>query len=156
MNTRAPVTTEIEHQAPPPENKKFSAKQLALTYPQCPLDKGTAAAQLKVALEGKGVTQLVVAQEHHEDGNLHLHAYVSMADRYIARGKHQSLILTGTDLNSDQILNYYPNVQAVKNKLNWLKYLVKEDKSPYEYGIITQQVIEATVNKTKILGKRLL
>lgn len=94
MSTGAPLTENEHH----PDTKRFAAKQLALTYPQCPLDKGTAAAQLKEALADKGVQQIIVCQEHHSDGALHLHAYVSMSDRYIARGKHHSLELTSTNL----------------------------------------------------------
>lgn len=132
---------------------------MALTYPQCPLDKGTTASQLKEALSSKGVKQLVVVQEHHSDGSLHLHAYVALQDRYTQVGKHTSLILTRKEKmadGDDKVVEYYPNVQGVKNKLQWLTYLSKEDKEPYEYGITLAQFLQASVNKTKILGKRLI
>lgn len=56
----------------------------------------------------------------------------------------------------DTVTEYYPNVQGVKNKQFWIKYITKEDKQPYEHGIIVAQYIEASVKKTKVLGKRLI
>ena len=56
---------------------------------------------------------MMVVQETHEDGGHHLHAYVSMTKRYIARGEHKILRL-------DQA---YPNVQPVNNKYATIKYL---------------------------------
>lgn len=56
----------------------------------------------------------------------------------------------------DKVTEYYPNVQATKNKLAWIKYLHKEDTDTLTEGINAGQYINASESKTKILGKRLL
>lgn len=55
--------------------------------------------------------------------------YVSLKKLYSARGKHVKLIL------SHEGKEHYPNVQAVKNKAYWIKYLQKEDKDVLSEGI---------------------
>lgn len=85
---------------------RFAAKQLSLTYPQCPLSKEAAASLLSGALASHGIQQLVICQEKHEDGSPHLHAYVSLDKKYQCRGKHELLTLDG----------HYPNVQVTKCK----------------------------------------
>lgn len=59
------------------EAKKFrlKGKSLFLTYPQCPLDKAAALEQLLQLLP---VEKALVAEEQHEDGSPHLHAYVKL------------------------------------------------------------------------------
>lgn len=101
---------------------------------------------LKKALADKDVKELVVAQEHHVDEGLHLHAYVRLGSRYTCRGAHETLKLG----------DHYPNVQATKNKVHWIKYLNKEDKEPHCEGIDINQFLEAKKNHKKVLGKRLL
>lgn len=53
-----------------------------------------------------------------------------MAKDYSARGKHEKLRIPGPTPEG-----YYPNVQATKNKLAWVKYLYKEDPEPITEGI---------------------
>lgn len=73
--------------------KAFQSKQLFITYPQCPLAKEDAAAQLHQALDDKVIKELVIAQEHHKDGGLHLHAYIRLDKQYRCKGEHQKLFL---------------------------------------------------------------
>lgn len=129
MSTSQPAIAECQPAQqdiqPPLKEGKFQAKQLALTYPQCPLPKETAAELIKAALGDKIIQKLIVSQEKHKDGNHHLHAYVSLKKQYICRGEHTTLILEG----------HKPNVQPVKDKFKWISYLKKEDKDPYQEGI---------------------
>lgn len=84
-----------------------------LTYPQCEATREDLSELLHEVLKDKGITQMVIAQETHQDGGHHLHAYVSMQKEYIARGEHKTLKLQG----------HYPNVQGVRNKIATLRYL---------------------------------
>lgn len=79
--------------------KKFRARKLFLTYPQCEDSKEDLYDFLLKTLENKGITQMVIAQETHQDGGHHLHAYVSIEKDYIARGAHTSLVFNGKNPN---------------------------------------------------------
>ena len=132
---------------------RFDAKQLSLTYPQCPLERSEVAKQLHVALDNKQIIELVIAQEHHTTEGLHIHAYVKLKTRYSCKGEHMSLHLRDP---ADTAKIYKPNVQSTKNKLAWVKYLHKEDKNTHTEGIDAKQYIDASESKTRILGKRLI
>ena len=135
-----------------PEAKRFSAKQLSLTYPQCPLSKQEAARQFHDVLDAKEIKEMVIAQEHHTKEGLHLHVYIKVGTKYTCQGEHVKLHLKCPDTGKV----YKPNVQPTKNKLAWVKYLHKEDKDTYTEGIQAAQYIQASESKTRILGKRLI
>ena len=71
--------------------KTFKAKQLFLTYPQCPLPREELMEHIQTSLQAKDVKEVVIGQETHKDGNLHLHAYVRLGAAYIAKGAHTKL-----------------------------------------------------------------
>lgn len=80
---------------------RLSAKQFFLTYPQCPLDKERVLEQLSLTLN---IEQYVIAQETHEDGNLHIHAYI----KCVAKVNLKS----ATTLDID---GYHGNYQTCRN-----------------------------------------
>ncbi len=109
--------------------------QLALTYSQCPLTREECQEQLHNALDRLTIRELVIAQEHHTKEGLHLHVYVKLAKRYSCIGEHKSLHLSKGEAT------YKPNVQSVKDKLRWVKYLHKEDTDTLTEGINSAQYI---------------
>lgn len=72
---------------------RLNAKQLFLTYPQCPLDLETVLQQLLGLLP---VSKYTVAQEEHQNGELHIHAYLLLEKKVHIRQPHK-LDLKGED-----------------------------------------------------------
>jgi hypothetical protein len=57
----------------PAKKFRIASKGFFLTFPQCPAPRETLAAL--VATKGD-IDKGIIGQEKHQDGNLHLHAYV--------------------------------------------------------------------------------
>lgn len=57
---------------------RLSATSLFLTYPQCAVSKEDALRQLKEIVP---VEKALVAEEAHEDGTPHVHAYLKLSKR---------------------------------------------------------------------------
>lgn len=94
-----------------------------------------------------------MAQEQHEEGGDHLHAYVRLGKEYKARGRHRKLELHSVD----PIRLYYPNVQIVRNKVSWIGYILKDDHSNcYSYGIDPQEYLKCRKNKQSTVGAKLI
>jgi len=79
----------------PQKNVEFrlNAYGYFLTYPQCPLTKEDAATQLQLLGQ---VVSGVVAEEKHEDGSPHLHAYLRFMKKLNVR-KPEFFDLKGPD-----------------------------------------------------------
>jgi hypothetical protein len=99
--------------------------------------------------KGLTISKGVVGQEHHQDGNTHLHAYVKL-DKDIHTRDCRFFDITWEDTV------YHPNIRQAKNANGSIKYCIKEDKEPLELGQMDyKQEIKARDNKTRILCKRL-
>lgn len=116
--------------------RDFNAKQLALTYPQCTATKN----ELAVLFDKNfsSIKSYVIAREQHADGNYHLHAYLELTSPYHSRGSHKRLELYSESMDK----SHYPNVQGVRNKARWLKYISKEDTDLLAYNINVPQWLE--------------
>nr|QIR82180.1 replication associated protein [unidentified] len=90
----------------------------SITYPKCDLKKEHVGEVLKTL---DGVKAIVVAEEHHKDGDPHLHAFVQF-DKKARR-----------DTNIFDVDGHHGNVQGCRNIRDWIRYLTKEDKSPWTY-----------------------
>jgi len=60
---------------------RLAALKLFLTYPRCLLEKQVVLDALKLKLSSKKIKHIIVAQELHEDGTPHIHAYVSLEQK---------------------------------------------------------------------------
>lgn len=84
MDPKAPAeekSKELEKMCVSSDNK---AKGWFLTYPQCPCPKEDCLADLKDGLREKKdltIEEYVIAEEKHEDGNPHLHAFIKLDKR---------------------------------------------------------------------------
>lgn len=99
----------------------------SLTYPKCGITKEHAG-ELLSALED--VRAVVVAQEHHKDGDTHLHAFV----QFKKQGRRGTGIF---DLDG-----HHGNVQGCRNVKNWIQYLVKEDECPWTYNFDIEKCLK--------------
>ena len=102
-------------------------------------------------LEAKSLNILkgVIGQEHHQDGNTHLHVYLKLASRLFTRDCRYFDITWKNDV-------YHPNIRTAKSAYGSIKYCTKEDPTPLELGVMDyKQETKARESKTKILCKRL-
>lgn len=106
----------------PKNATSLRATMLTLTWPQNDMNKALLMSKLLEFFDAK---QVVVAQEFHEDGNPHLHAFVHLQRRSVI--KHSLL---------DKIGGKHGNYQPTKSKIAWLKYLAKSDPSPACFGML--------------------
>lgn len=105
-------------------NCRWCAKSWLLTYPQTKLTREEVQNHLSSIRE---IEKLVVGQEHHQDGNLHLHAFVEFKTK-----------LDNRNVRLWDIKGEHPNVKSVgrgmKNLRNVVKYCTKEDETPLVVG----------------------
>lgn len=92
---------------------QIRAKNLFLTYPQCPTDPFLMMERIQQAWDWKWI---IVAQERHQDGNLHVHCAVAL----------QELLSTRAADFADFIAGQHGNYQAMKNVKATIKYVTKD------------------------------
>lgn len=92
---------------------RVNARHFLLTFAQCPLDPNDALYHLVCTFDT--LLACRVAQESHQTGDKHLHAWLQFQTKYDCR--HQDLF---------DISGYHPNIQACKNPKKALNYLAKE------------------------------
>lgn len=113
--------------------KKFSiqAKNLYLTYPQCPMPKEECMQRIKDHFD-TNLDRCVVAAELHQDGNQHLHMYIGLHKRCNYK--------SATCL--DFIAKQHGNYRAAANVRNVLRYITK-DNQYVEHNIDCAKELEA-------------
>lgn len=94
---------------------RIDIKNVGLTYPQCNLSRQRVLECLRV-LGGDKYQGAAVAQEHHKDGSLHIHAYLRLHTKRSFR-----------DPRAFDIDGFHPNIQGVRHARKWLAYIRKED-----------------------------
>lgn len=99
---------------------RFNAKNVFLTYPQCDKTKDELQQFLK-QLDPRPA-EWAIAQEHHQDGSLHLHAVVGYPSKINIR-----------DQRHWDFEGHHPNIGPVRNLRATCDYIRKEDPEPL-YG----------------------
>ncbi|ALE29596.1 replication associated protein [Lake Sarah-associated circular virus-6] len=100
--------------------KKFraTAKNFALTFPQCDMNKEDAFQKI---MDEHKPAYLCVAEEEHKDGSPHLHALISFSSKKnIKDPKHFDL--------SDNESTFHCNIQSCKSVADWKRYIKKDGK----------------------------
>ena len=126
---------------------KFNAckKGWFLTFPHCSVPKDK---MLDHLLE-LGAARAVVAQEHHSDGELHLHCWAEWDSKLHVRSQDYF-----------DFEGYHCNIgnrdDAHQSRQRALQYLNKEDNEPAAFGIDPQSYLDAKKNHRKVIGKELL
>lgn len=118
-----------------------------LTYSQCPIAKDVML-ELLQALPYH-IKDYVIAQEHHLDGNLHLHIGLWFVTKFRSR------LTSIFDITYEDKV-YHPHIhkKPCSSPLNVLKYCTKEDSSPLTNMDLKLQIAAREQHRT-ILGKRL-
>lgn len=95
---------------------RLNAKAFFLTYPQCPIPKEIA----KILLEDRGtIIEGIFAEEKHEDGTPHLHAYIKFdRKRNFTNNTCFDLLYEGK--------NYHGNYQTARNPEASKQYCKKD------------------------------
>ncbi len=121
-------------------NWRLEAKNLFLTYPQCETTKEDCMTEIK-AYFGTNIVFAIVAVEDHKDGTPHLHAAISLHQRFRTRKPAALDVLAGQ----------HGNYQGARNMSATVKYVVK-DKEYVSEGIDVELYLKQSKKKktTKI------
>lgn len=110
-------------------NFRLNAKHLFLTYPRFSTEKQ----QLFDYINSKyPIKRAVIAEEQHQDGEKHLHAYVEF---------NRKLDLRHWDIFDYQ--GHHCNLQAARKPEACIQYCQKEDATPLLFGTLDQSPIES-------------
>lgn len=95
-----------------------------LTFARCCVGKQYVAAAIHYFCKA-----YLVAEEHHEDSELHLHVFLETLDEWDFESLKEELAV------NEELSSFVPNVQAVRNRRDVCRYITKEDKEPIHYNI---------------------
>lgn len=95
---------------------QLNSKKLFLTYPRCDVDPESLVLFLRAKNHYAGCC---VARETHEDGGLHLHAFVCFSEPYRTRDAH------AFDLVDVVGAVHHPNIQSARSAADVLAYVRK-------------------------------
>ena len=100
---------------------RFYAKNVFLTYPQCPCPKELLLEKLQSLLELQCKPYyILVAKERHQDGNPHLHAMVQCTN------KIQTTNPRFFDLLDSNGHTYHPNIEKLNSPTASRNYIIKD------------------------------
>jgi len=112
---------------------RINAKRLFLTFPQCATTRETAKQRIEEsALFKDKIEWLIIAQEQHQDGNLHLHIGISLKDK---------LTFCRADF-ADFIGGQHGNYQAMRNMKKCVAYITKTDSSFIAQGVSVEAILQ--------------
>ena len=106
-------------QVVPESNFNLNCKNFALTYAQCPTAPAEMLEHLIDVFTATRVLYLQVSQEHHQDGNTHLHALVCLEKPKSVKNARFA------DLNTSGV-TYHPNFKKAWKVDGWKEYISKE------------------------------
>lgn len=109
---------------------RFQGRHVFLTYPRCDLTRDQVNERICANFP---VESIVVAQEHHEDGGLHLHVFVRFTRKFDSRNERV--------FDYDE---YHPNIQCPRSPKSCYEYCKKADDEcidtfPAGYGTIKRK-----------------
>lgn len=107
---------------------RISAKNLFLTYPQCPLSPEIATGLLRDLFSRQDPVYVLVSSETHEDDTLHLHALVCLSKR------KESTSANFADLTVQSGVTYHGNYQTARNIQHVKKYVLKNPVDTFVFG----------------------
>ncbi|WXB20467.1 RepA [Nomiamastrel virus] len=93
---------------------RICAKNIFLTYPQCPLEKNYVLERLQRNPINHNLSFACVAKEEHMDGNTHLHCLLMYSHRLDIKYSRQF-----------DIHDYHPNIQAARSPGRIYQYITK-------------------------------
>lgn len=131
-------------------------KDIFLTYSQCPVPPKCLLDFLQDLLKDN-MQCCCISQELHQDGGLHLHAYVKVKERLVLNREQFAYWF---DLNYDDPC-YHPNVQPARNVKKVVGYVMKGLSNGtiqdfVEWNMNAQAVINKQNPKNGVIAKLLL
>lgn len=113
----------VERKRRTEEKKEFrvDAKNFLVTYSQCPLPKEDVHRWFKEKEDS--IAELIVGSETHQDGNKHLHVFVSFTKKKNIRNPRRW-----------DIEGYHPNIQSAKSKDRAREYAMKDGDIVGDFG----------------------
>lgn len=128
------------------KSKKFRLRgtKFSLTYPRCGMSRDSAVNWFKNSLKMKPSVIIVGREEHKEeskDGDIHhLHCYIQFEKQFC------SYTPTVFDLKEGDKV-YHPNIQNTNSKVDWIRYITKEDDNYVAEGINVDAYIKSSTQK---------
>lgn len=113
----------------------MSRKMFFLTFPRC--DVSPAVVVEKAKAKWNDLEAIAVVQEKHEDGGLHLHAFLEFKDKKNIKRADFFDCLTGS----------HPNISAVRKKLETFKYMLKDPIDEAEWGMSLREMFRDMSSK---------
>lgn len=110
-------------------NFRLNAKHIFLTYPRYSTDKQALFNYINNKYE---IKRAVIAEETHEDGTKHMHAYVEFARKVDIR-----------NWNTFDYEDHHCNLQAARKPDACINYCQKEDLNPLLFGNCDTSQIES-------------
>lgn len=130
---------------------RFNAQRAFLTYAQCPLTADQLYAHLIANLADVVITEYAIGQETHQDGNLHLHAYIQFDRKYSTRNERAFDII-------DEGITYHPNIQSPRSAKAVIEYVTKDGNFIASPGITLPKkgwatIIDEATSKADFIDK---
>jgi hypothetical protein len=122
---------------------RINTQQLFLTYPKCPISPTICLEllnRLPIIISNK-IEIYIIAQEKHQDGTEHLHAYLKLGKKCNVNNQRACDILF-------ENVTYHPNIQGVRSSKSVTKYVVKEGN--YITNLSDTAIAEAIASNTKV------
>jgi hypothetical protein len=118
--------------------KKFriDAKKFFLTFSQCACPPSVVKERIKDLFKER-LDYTIIGQEHHKDGNLHLHVLIVLKYKFNCRNPRFFDQLTGT----------HGKYEAARNESNCIKYICKEGFKIEAEGIDWQEALKLVKRK---------
>lgn len=121
-----------------PKKKRFrlQGKKFLLTWPQCDVPASDVLTLIQEMFEDK-LEYAVVAEEQHQDGTPHLHAFIKSTEKQQFNGVNCFDHLTGT----------HGNYQVAKSEVSSLRYVCKDGKY-VAHGVDPKVFLQAAKEKS--------
>jgi len=129
-------------------NFEFRGKRFFLTYSQCPISKEDISKELleRFAKELKNVEKWIVCREFHQDGNVHSHVYIELADTFRAKMPSTWLDIQG----------HHPNVTQVRSYRATINYITKDNDYISNFDVKVPNISKKDLGKKLIQGESLV
>ncbi|AUM61624.1 Rep [uncultured virus] len=115
-----------------PKEFRLNSQQLFLTYSQCPINLELILNHLKSLVE---IDKYIVAQEKHQDGNLHIHCYLLLKSKLNLKNPRKF-----------DYQEYHPKVEGCRSYKNVIKYVTKDGNYITNYE---RDILEKIINDNK-------
>lgn len=123
---------------------KLAGKGLFLTWPQCATSREEILSRAQ-NLFGDNIKTYIIAQEKHQDGNLHIHAWFGLKSKVNYRKSDRIDLIGGK----------HGNYQVARSPKKVMEYCIKEDKN-WLANFDVAAKIAAMTSKRKYIGTELI